>query len=234
MRRIVPLALALALIGVASCDPTGNTDFSSAAANVRLVNLVTDVPALNLSADGVGIATGILFGVPSSYRSLRVNDSILVFTRQNDAAAVATDTVALVDDRRYTYYAIGAIADFRPRLVIDDTIFAAPGNFKVRIVNALGTHAASDLDFYASLPSDSLADILPTMASLGYGAASPYFATATTFRRFRLTLAGQTTAIFDTTLATAIADSSVVTLVASDKPGGGTPFRFLVLTDKAP
>jgi hypothetical protein len=170
----------------------------------------------------------------STYRSLSIDDTILVLSRHSDGAEIATDSVVLINGRQYSYYVMGDLGDVRPRLVTDDTTFATSGHIKLRIVNGVGTHAGTGLDFYASLPSDSIADITPQVPTLAFGAASPYIPTDTAFRRFRLALDGQTTAIFDTTLSAGIADSSVVTVVVSDKQGGGAPFRFLLQVDKAP
>lgn len=224
----------LALAGLAACDPTGNTDFSRPSANIRLANFVVDAPALSMTANGSAVHSGIGFGLLSAYQRLGVDDTVLVFTRSGDGIVAGTDSVLLVEDRRYSYYGLGTVAAYKPRLLVDDTLFAAAGGIKVRIIHGIGTRSTNELDFYASLPSDSLIDIAPLMPSLAYGAASPYLTADATFRRFRLTIAGLTTAILDTTLATAIADSSVVTLVASDTAGGGTPFRMVVVIDKAP
>ena len=101
------------------------------------------------------------------------------------------------------------------------------------MIHGVGAQSLQGLDFYLSRTTDSLVDLVPLAPSVAYGAQSAYLPADTAFRRLRLTLTGQTTVLIDTTFA-AIADSSVITLVASDKQGGGPPIRLQVVVDKAP
>lgn len=224
----------LAALALAACDPTGNTSISTSSVGVRLADFVVDAPALNLTTGGVLIHGNIAFGQLSGYKLVGVDDSVFVVRRTSDAFLVGTDTFHLIEGRKYTYYALGEVTGFKPRLAVDDTIFAVAGATKIRFIHGVGARALQALDFYVSLTSDSIVDISPLVPALAYGSASPYLSADTGFRRMRITLAGQTTAIFDTTFTTPSTDSAVVTIVATDKQGGGAPVRVQRVVDRTP
>ena len=224
----------LALAGLAACDPSGSVVNLPPTAKLRLVNFVTDAPSVTLTSGDRSVVSSLLFGQASTLRNIGALDTVLVVTRVGDGVEVGADTIIFVDDRQYTFYALGSVADFRARTVVDDTINAAAGSIKLRIVNGLATHAASDIDFYASAPGVGMAGLIPHTASLPFGGAGSYVATDTSLRRFRFTLEGDTVAVFDTTFVTPFPSTSVITVVVADKSGGGTPFKLLTLTDQAP
>ena len=232
MRRIVPV---LALLGAAAaCDPTGNTGITADAANVRLANFLTDSVPVTLSVAGQPVQSNIGFGVPSIYTLVSTDTKLLDLTRTSDAFPIGSDSVNLILGRHYTDYALGIVSASVRKLTTDDTVFAAAGNVKIRFLHGIKAQSTKGIDLYVSGPNDSLPLLTPTVPSLAYGSASPYITVDTALTRVRLTITGQTATIFDSTFATTIADSTVVTLVATDKTGGGAPVRLQVVVDKAP
>lgn len=232
MRRIVPAIALLGLIG--ACDPTGNTNITSSSATVRVANLVSDAPTISVSAGGVNIASSVAFGTVSSGKLVSTEDREFISVRNSDNFVMGADSVLMTLGRRYTFYVLGTTSGHAAKFAQDDTTFGAAGNFKLRFVHGSQANALAGLDLYVSLASDSLADISPLVPSLAYGSASPYVTVDTSFKRIRVTLTGQTTALLDTTLSTAISDSTNLTLAVSDKQGGGTPMRLGIVVDKAP
>ena len=222
----------LAALALGACDPTGNTNISSDAANVRLANFLVDIPTVTLSVTGQPLHINTSFGQPTTYKLVSTNEKQFVLTRTSDAFAIGADSVNLLLGRHYTYYALGTATAFKGKVTVDDTLFAAAGSVKVRFLHGVKAQSTKGIDLYVSLPGDSnLALLTPIVPSLAYGSAS---AVDTALTRVRLTLTGQTATIFDSTFATAAADSTVVTLVATDKTGGGAPVRLQVVVDKAP
>lgn len=231
MRRIVPV---LALIaGVASCDPTGNI-ITTSTSSVRVVNLVTDTPTLLVRASGITIGTPVAFGAVTDPDLVSTEDSVFALSRTSDNFVIGADTVSMLDGRRYTFYAFGIANDHRFKFATDDTLFGAAGQYKFRFIHGTKTKALQGLDLYVSLASDSLTALTPQITSLGYGLASGYVAADTGFKRIRITVTGTTTTLLDTTLSTAIADSTNLSIVISDKSGGGTPYRLGLVVDNAP
>ena len=232
MRRIVPC---LALLGVvAACDPTGNTSITSESASIRVANLVSDAPSISVSASGSNAGSGVAFGAVSNARLVNIDDNAFVSTRTSDNFVMGTDTVIMTTGRHYTFYVLGTASQHAAKFAQDDTTFGTAGSFKLRFVHGSQTNSVSGLDLYVSGVSDTLANIDPVVPSLAYAAASPYIPTDTAKRRIRVTQVGQTTTLLDTTLTTAFADSTNITLVVSDKSGGGAPMRLGIVVDKAP
>lgn len=233
--RIHLLALT-ATLALGACDPTGNTNTPGSGANVRLANFLTDGTALTLSNGGAPIQTNIAFGTLGLYQQTDVGVQVMDVTRSSDGLAIGTDSLNLIEGRHYTFYALGTASAFKSKIVTDDTVLAAAGNFKVRLLHGIKAQAANGIDLYVSLPGDTgLALLTPIVPSLTYGSASAYVPVSTTLTRMRITVAGQTTAIFDTTFASAVPDGTVLTVVASDKLGGiPTPVRVQEVVDQAP
>lgn len=229
------LVALVAALAIGACDPTGNTNISSDAANVRLANFLTDTPLVTLSAGVVPVQSNIAFGAPSIYKLVSTNTQELAVKRSTDATPIGADSVNLILGRHYTYYVLGITTAAKTKFATDDTVFAAAGKVKIRFLHGIKAQSTKGIDLYVSLPGDtSLALLTPIVPSLAYGSASAYVPVDTSLRRVRLTLTGLTSTIFDSTFAAGINDSSVVTIVATDKIGGGAPVRVQVVTDKAP
>jgi hypothetical protein len=233
MRRTSLLASAAVLLTVA-CDPTGNVGPSAPATRFRFMNAVVDATALAVREDGVVLASGVSFGNVSGAQSITADSSILQVSRSSDNFLLGLDTLVAVSGRMYTMYGVGTVGNFKSLIVVDDTTFADSGFFKVRFVHGVEDESGFGLDLYVTAPSTDITGITPQIASLSYGAVSSYFANDTAARRLRVTRAGQTTVILDTTFIGAFPDSQVVTVVASEKAGGGPPFRFTAVVDRAP
>jgi hypothetical protein len=233
MRRTSLLASAAVLLTVA-CDPTGNVGPSSPSAKYRFVNAVADAADATVKENGATIVSSVGFGTVSSSQSISANANILVVTRDSDGFLLGTDTVTAVSGKRYTMFGLGTAGNFTSLVLADDTVFADSGKFKVRFVHGVDDQDGFGLDLYVTASATDISGVTPQVASLQYGAASPYFQNDTSFRRLRVTLAGQTTLLLDTTFAATFPDSQVVTVVASDKFNGGPPPRFTVVVDRAP
>ena len=231
--HLVALAAALAL---GACDPTGNTTGPGTGADVRLANFLTDGTSLNMTVAGAPVQSNITFGTLGAYQQTDVGVQQMDVTRASDALALGSDSLNLVEGRRYTFYAFGIASDFKSKIVTDDTVLATAGNFKIRLLHGIRAQSANGVDLYVSLPGDtSLALLTPIVPDLAYGGASAYVPVSTTLTRLRLTLAGQTTPLVDTTFASAVPDGTVLTVVASDKLGGiPTPVRVQAVVDQAP
>ena len=232
MRRIVPFALfALAVTG---CDPTGRTDFTGARASLRVVNLVTDAPAIRVWVQGTKLLDSVAFGEVSVDTSVLAGVDAIDLYRRSDNASIGADAVSFSRARHYTLYALGTVAAHVYTAALDDTVNAAAGSFKMRFVHGAKVQSGISVDVYLSLPSDSLGVLTPDLTNIAYGSASTYFTADTAHRRLRITSAGLPTVLFDTTLATGIASGSNVTFAVSDTAGGGEPLRFMVVVDKTP
>jgi hypothetical protein len=231
MRRLVPIAFAA--IAVLACEPGSGGFIPTEGGHVRFANFVVDAPTANFERDGFTVAGAVPFRGASA-RSLQLPDSAIYTTRRaSDALLMATDTFALVVDRRYTIFALGEATDAVIRIAQDDTTPAAAGTFEVRFVHGVGTQLLT-ADYYVTDTGTALAGETPNYSGLAYGGASLYVPIDTHFRRFRVTTNGSTTPYFDTTFATAFPSGHVLTFVMTNSAGGGATVRLTTLTDTMP
>jgi len=233
MRR-TPLLASAAVILTVACDPTGNVGPSSPSTKFRFANAVADATGLAVKENGVSVVSNVTFGSVSSSQSISPESSILEIRRNSDDFLLGTDTLVAASGKKYTMYGLGIVGNFRSLILVDDTVFADSGKFKVRFVHGVDDQDAFGLDLYVTASATDISGVTPQVASLSFGAASNYFQNDTSSRRLRVTRAGQTTVIFDTTFSATFPDSQVVTVVASDKANGGPPPKFTVVIDRAP
>ena len=230
MRRIAAPILALAALS--ACDPTGNV-VTFDTSHVRYAAFVYDVGGgLNVSSEGVALTSGLTYGNQSAYTDVGIDTLFFAVTRSSDAFLLGSDTLVAALDAKYTMYMLGTIGNFRPLIAPDDTVLSAAGTLKLRVVHGVRSDSVIGFDLYFTTPSADIGAISPNLASLSYGAASPYVSLDTAARRLRVTRAGLKTIELDTTFAATVADSQVITIVAADQPGGGRRLQRVV--DKAP
>ena len=231
MRRIVPVVLAVVIV---ACDPTGNGLPVIDSADLRFANFVTDAGGMSLGTLGGNVANGITFGTTSLSSALPVGETIFTLSQTSNAFLVATDTFTLVKDRHYTIYALGQLSAGFGRLLVDDTVPATAGSFKVRFIHAVGTQSAFTLDFYADTDS-SLVGLTAAYTGLGYGTAGVYVPVDTGIHRLRIVKNGTTSPVLlDTTFTDPITSGSVLTMVATNQQGGSSPLRLSIVPDTIP
>ena len=232
MRRIVPAGLLLA--AMISCDPTGNIPPGSPTADIRVANLVVDVPSIDVVANGGASINATAFGTVSATEALSSTITSLETRNHSGGAVLGTESVDPVTGRTYTFYALGKVAEFAAVLALDDTLRATDSTYRIRFVHGLGLRVGQGLDVYVTAPGTSLTGLTPSMTNTPFGAASNYVSADTGFRRIRVTVTGLTTVVFDTTFATHLADSTSFTFALTDAVGGGAPATLHLITDKAP
>ena len=231
MRRTLPFILSAALL--AACNPTSPVVGGASTGDVRFVNLVVDAPTIDVRALGVDEITALPFGEVSAVVPVNVAATSFETRNTSDGFVIGTDSVNLDPGVAYTYYALGKLTSFKPVLATDGTTFADSGTYKVRFVHGISTRTGP-LDLYVTGVNDTITSLTPLISGTTLGTASAYFVADTAFRRVRLTITGLKTVLFDTTFATAIPDSTVLTLVATDQQGGAEPIRLQGVVDRAP
>ena len=233
MRRILPFVLSAALLS--ACDPTGNgAPGAIGTTHFRFANYITDAPGINVFNTQGLLLSSIPFDSTSLYQSLTPDTSIFTLKQATDAFQLGVDTVKLIADRRYELVGLGKVTAFKPLLLTNDTILAAPGTYKIRFVHGVFSYSPFSIDFFDDTTS-SLTGLTPTWPGLSYGTASLYVAVDTGVRRFRLTKGGSpATLLLDTTLTTPIPSGAVVTLVATNVAPSTSGYQIHIVTDTTP
>ena len=232
MRRIVTAGLLIA--SLASCDPTGNIPPGANTADVRVANLVVDVPSIDVVTSGGTSVNGTPFGVVADAEAINTLTTSLETRDHGDGTVLGTESVDLIPGRTYTFYALGKLGGFEAVLAADDTGPLSGSTYRLRFVHGLGQHLGQGLDVYLTAPGTSLTGLAPSISNTAFGAASAYVSADTAFRRVRVALTGLPTIVFDTTFATPLADSGSFSFVVTDAAGGGLPATLHLVTDRTP
>jgi hypothetical protein len=232
MRRIVHAGLLLAAL--TSCDPTGEIPAGSPTADIRVVNLVVDVPSIDVVASGGSHILGTAFGEVSAVAAIGSSNTSFETRVTGSGAVLGTTNVDLVTGQAFTFYALGKAAGFDAVFAADDIGSATDSTYRIRFVHGLGLRIGEGLDVYLTDPAASLSGLTPTLTNARFAAASAYISADTSLRRIRVTPTGLPTVVFDTTFATHLADSTSFTFVLTDAAGGGEPATMHLVTDKGP
>ena len=241
-RRNTALALiAVALIGVNACsdndgpagyDPTGRV------ARVRFVNATPDTAqanAISVRVDSVPVSPpfgGLAYRAATAYVPAYLGTRRLLVSKSATSTGIVAQDLALADSGDYTVLLAGPVGSaISPVVLRDNNAPPAAGSIKLRFVNAAPSTAA--LDVYVTAATTDLATVSPTVARLAPNEASAYFEPAAASYRVRFTTAGTKTVVLDVPAAI-YAAGQIRTIIAFDKPGGGSPLASTVLVDRNP
>jgi hypothetical protein len=130
-------------------------------AQVRLVHVSPDTPALNIiraSALQTPIASNIAFGARSDYVSVANGDVDLIAQPADASTSVLLflEEFTAAPGLSYSAYAIGPLASVDAQMVADDRR-KVPTQAKFRFLNAAPSQSGADgLDIYVTLPGQAL------------------------------------------------------------------------------
>jgi hypothetical protein len=200
-----------------------------AAADVPPVDIVVndgfDTPLIpNLAFPSLFPATGIYFNVAPDTYNVKVTPS-----PANEAGLIAIDAdLTLTAGEAYDVLAVGSLATAVEPLVLNDDPRPVSTYAKVRIVHASPT--AQDVDIYVTAPGTDINSVDPTLASVPFKASTDYIPLPAGSYEVTVTPAGsKTPAIGPAEFP--FANGDVVTVVARDAEGNGTPLNVIVTAD---
>ena len=173
-----------------------------------------------------GVA-GYVFVDPATY-------NVKVTPAGNSGVIPIDADLTLAAGEAYDVLAVGTLATLEP-LVLNDDPRQVNTYAKVRIVHAAPAEAAASVDIYVTAPGVDINNVDPTLAAVPFKANTGYIPlpanaeTATTYV-VTVTPAGTKDAAIGPAEFSFFA-GDVVTVVAIDALGGGTPLGVIVRTD---
>jgi hypothetical protein len=219
--------LSLGLIGLfalALHGCGGGDEDSGADPKIRLLNLSTGYPALdmmtNLDADtdddDETQATGVALETVSDYATLDPDDYTVKVRRTGSGSVLRSFAgEELIEDTINTYVAYGEVGSFGA-LRIDDTVDQADaGETRLSVANV---SSAGALDVYLTDASTDLDDTTPVLSNVG-AALSPLSTDSGTYR-LRLTAAGDNEDVRLDVAAFKLTDRGVGSLIFTSTQGG--------------
>lgn len=164
------LSFPIVLLGLLTAMPAGAQEESAetrADATVRVVNASPGAPAFDILLDGLPLAEGVPSGAATEYAPVAPGTHVLQAVPPGGSPdeAVAEAELDAAPAAAYLFVVAGPLAEAEGRLFDVSLDDIAPGNARVRLLNAAPGEDAIDL---AVTGGDTLFD------GIGFGAASDY------------------------------------------------------------
>lgn len=137
MRLRVGIIIAIIILGLVGPPPesSAGTAAQGGVARVRFVNAGSDVPPLDVYANGVLWAGGITGD--SGYLDLIPGDTSFTFKLTGNAEPLASTATSVEAGQRVTVFALGTRANLEARALVDDVSAPARNAARVRFVHAV-------------------------------------------------------------------------------------------------
>ena len=169
-------------------DLKAKTPAPAEMSKVRVFHMSYDAPNVDVSVDGNVAISDLGFGMSSGYAELPSGERAVKVTPTGKTEPVVIDAKLNLEAKKdYSVFAIGALKDIKPLVVVDERAPAA-GKAKIRLV-----HAAPDapaVDVKAGDPTASAA-----IGNIAFGKASDYIELDPGEYSFVVTAAGDTKAV---------------------------------------
>lgn len=217
--KLTPLAIGLftlvTLFVTAGCG-------SSNGARVRFMNAFVGQSSLDMLINSKSVATGVLYGAASGYASVSSGSPNLQIENTGTTNVLVNQTISLSSKSDSTVLATGSGAV----VLSDNNAAPASGNIKIRVINASPTLGTADV--YIVPSGTGITPGSPTVASLGYQAASGYQSLAVGSYEVIFTQPGQASAVIDSN-PLSFSAGQIRSVVGLDGQNGG--FTTAVLSD---
>lgn len=191
MKSLISLGTALlAAVVLSGCAAEGQ---KPNIAKIRSFNAVFESGALRVS-DGADLATQLGYGGSSTYTE--TNSGAKTFEVLAAGGTKLFDTTAtLAPEAKQLFIVAGAPGNYLGLLYDDKVNEPADNRVRVRFIHAaIGIGA---FDVYATQPTEDIASLTPTLASISYRGSSGFFELASGTYKLRFTVSGTKEVIYE-------------------------------------
>lgn len=156
--------LGCALLGLAGC---GGQQSSGSAAQVRVVNLATDVARLDVTLDDANLSSSVAVDTATEYKDVDPDTYELEVLGSSTGSSLHSSSRTFAKEQRYSLVAWGRESALKLSALLedDDESAIASGKAHVRVFNA--TSEVGALDAYLTRTDASLDDSTATAAGVG-------------------------------------------------------------------
>ncbi len=219
LRRLVLLAAVASTLGLAGCPGSGGG--SSGSANIRAINLTTDLPSADLYTGTTKQFSALVTDTMASGITLDANTYTVNVNAANDPTAIFTGQYSLSKDQSYTAVVWGRQSSLKVSTLgeSEDTNNIASGNTRIRIFNA--TLDSGTVDVYVVTSDVDPSTVAPTQSSLTGGTLAGFRELTAKSYRILVTGAGDPSDIRLEIPNVALASQTFYTLVITQAGGGG-------------
>jgi hypothetical protein len=235
-RRAALLGLCLAaLTGCQSLSSTGSS------ARVRIIDVSSDVPPLDIYQGSNGVAYNLSFGTVTSYLPLTPGQSTLTVNTAGSRQVLATIDGVFAADAHYTVLVGGSITSSQQAILLDRGP-AAPSakggaNPSVRFIHQ-ATHSGA-VDVYFVPAGRRLSSVSPLISNLTAGTSTGYLAAPVCTCTVLMLPAGTppstaATAVHSGAQASYVSGSARTMILLDAQPAASSSVQVITATDAEP
>lgn len=231
LRRRLLAAAAIASTGLAGgCKINTINSFPAHPAKVRMMNLLPDAVAVDLTVNGSPAFTNVGFESVTAYQEYDNRTTSFAVTLSGTSTTLTSFSFPLAGDQPYTVLVYGTTTS--PQLTMVAEIGNAPsnGNIQLTIFNAAAN--AGGIDVYVTAPNADISTVGPNFGYVAYGGTTTSIQFLPGTYQVRIAPQGTKTIIFDSG-GSALSPNVALSLIAYSR-GSGTLVNAQVLQADGP
>jgi len=217
----------LFLVLLAGCDDSNI--LGGQVAELRVLHASPDAPGSDVLVDSLLAFSGLTFGQTSGYITLDEGQRRIRVSQTGSAVPYIDVRYQLLDGRYYTFVIADHVASIKALLLEDEDVDPEFNKFKIRFLQA--APGAPAVDFYLAEQDANISQLEPRAADIPFTGLTPYYGLGSGKYRIVITRPGSKHPLIDTGPVPFDA-RQIRTVVALDAPGGGPPFRAIILVDR--
>ncbi len=196
MRRFWSLFLPLLLaLTVGSCKVTSINYFPPHPAQVRVLNLLPGIPAVDVLINGAPMYSGVAFQSATAYLSLENAVQQATVNIAGTTTLLAQGSFPLAGDQPYTFTITGT--PNQPVINLLQEVASVPTNGSVLISAFNAASNAASVDIYTGPPGFDITNIAPTYFGLNYNGTTNNVSFSPGTYQIKATLRSTKTVIYD-------------------------------------
>jgi len=227
-RKFLLAVTAVVTLALAGCKVNTINSFPPHPAQVRVMNLMTDAPSIDLQVNGTPAFSNVTFQSVSGYQNYdNTSTSFAVFLTGSSTPLISF-SYPLAGEQPYTVLLYGST--LAPQLAMVAEVANAPtnGNIQLSIYNAAQNN--SSVDVYVYPPGTDITTQIPSFSVVNYGSTTFNTAFPTGSYQIQVTTQGTKTVIYDSG-GTALTPNVALTFITYSV-GSGTLVNGAVLQSK--
>ena len=223
----IPIVLALAIAG---CKVNTINYFPPHPASVRVMNLMPDVPAIDVQIGGNPAFSGVTFETATGYQSYDNATTSFSVNITGSTTPLVSFTYPLAGEQPYTLLLFGNATN--PQLTMVAEVPSPPtnGNIQLSVFNASQNN--STVDIYVTTPGTDITTVNANYYGVTYGGTTFNLAFAPGTYQVQVTIGGTKTVIYDSG-GSALTPNVALTFITYTR-GSGTLVNAAVLQSRGP
>jgi hypothetical protein len=209
-RFLLAALLALPLV-VAGCKINTINYFPVKYANVRMINLMPDVPAVNVTQGSTAVWSGVAFEAATGYLDFENTTNTFTVSVAGATGSLISATYDLAGEAPYTLIPYGTREAPQVLMLLDTAVTPGSGRFQMRFANVAPGNGT--VDVYVTAPGVAIDNLSANFFAVGYGGVTGYGGFAAGTYQIRATLTGTKTVVYDSGARTYGSDTTTAFLL---------------------